>query len=120
MKFLILAQFITLFSLAFALKWPGKRDDNTVTTLSAKPTTVWVTITTNGVVITTSSLWTQSFMTTFTNTVSGVLTGAVGLGTLSGSVGDIRSYSQTTVNEGRTLVYSGMFGLFALVVGLLI
>lgn len=125
MKLLFVAQFLSLLSLAFAfrLTWPGKRDDDatTTTTLSAKPTTVWVTITTNGVVATVKSYWTQSFMSTFTATTSEVQAGSIGMGSLSGSAGSIRSYSQTTIsNEGQALVYSGAFGMFAVLAGILI
>lgn len=60
-------------------------------------------------------------MSTYTATISNVQAGSVGMGSWTGSVGAVRSYAQTTVsNEGQSLAYSGILGMFAVVAGLFI
>lgn len=124
MKVLFFAQFLTLLSLVVAMNWLGKRDGTTTSTTSSSrslsPTTIWVVVTTNGVVATVGSLYSQSFMTTYTATSSGIQAGSIGMGSLTASSGGFRSYSQTTVsNEGNGLVYSGALGVIAVVAGIL-
>lgn len=106
-----------------------KRADNTATntqttttlSLSQSDTTVWVTITTNGALATVKSIWSQNFMSTFTTDTATPSSGNVGMGTISGSVGGVRSYDQTTISNGanKNLMYGGAAGAFMVVFGLL-
>lgn len=66
---------------------------------STEPTLVWVTGTTKGIVTVTQSPYTQKFAKMFSAT-DDAKSGGIGLGTLSGTVGDIRTYTQVTVSEG--------------------
>lgn len=60
-------------------------------------------------------------MSTYTATTSEIQAGSIGMGSLSGTPGGIRSYSQTTIsNEGQSLMYSGALGMFAVLAGILI
>lgn len=65
---------------------------------SVSPTLVWVTGTNSlGVLQTSQSAYSQKF-TTFYDQVASVPSGGLGLGSISGTVGHIREYSQTTIN----------------------
>ena len=67
--------------------------------------------------------YTPKFMTTFTATTSSVQAGAIGLGSLSGTVGQIFSYQRTTatlLNEAPALAHSGGLGVVALLAQLLL
>ena len=66
---------------------------------SVEPTLVWVTGTTNGKLSVTQSPYTQKFPKMFSTTAD-AKSGGVGMGTLSGTVGDIRTYTKVTVSEG--------------------
>lgn len=103
--------FFSVFAWFLAVAWAAKlapRADATTSSSasssassaassSSELTTVWVTITTNGALATVKSLYTQKF--TLINPVStAVPSGSAGMGSLSGSVGDIRTYLETTVN----------------------
>lgn len=101
----------------------GDGDDKKTTTSA---TSVWVTITSDGELVTVQTKFSQSFMTTHsTANLDSVESGNVGLGSsqTGGSVGDIRSYERTTIsntNGGNTVgVYSGMVGVIAVGLGLL-
>lgn len=67
------------------------------TTTTASPTWVWVTGTdANGNLATTQSKYTQSFAS-FYSSVAGPSQGSIGLYSISGSVGHIRTYSMADV-----------------------
>lgn len=65
-------------------------------------TTVWRTGTNSeGVTTTTQAIFTPSFRSTYGNSdTTSVLAGTVGMGSLSGTVGKVRSYSHSTVSSG--------------------
>lgn len=65
-------------------------------------TTVWRTGTNSeGVTVTTQAIFTPSFRSTYGNSdTTSVLAGTVGMGSLSGTVGKVRSYSHTTISSG--------------------
>lgn len=65
-------------------------------------TTVWRTGTNSeGVTVTTQAIFTPSFRSTYGNSdTTSVLEGTVGMGSLSGTVGKVRSYSHTTISSG--------------------
>lgn len=75
------------------------------------PTLIWVTVTyDNGAVLTVQTPYTQQFSSFYTD-VSSVPAGEVGIGSLSGSVGGIRSYAHVTIsNAGNRLASSPMAG----------
>lgn len=80
-------------------------DDNTK---SASPTFVYVTVTSAGKTVVTLKMWTQTFMLTATSATASVPSGTVGLGSLSGSVGGLRSYVQSTISgQGNTAGVAG-------------
>lgn len=81
---------------------------------SASYTTIWVTITTNGELATVQTTFVQSFMTTYESVTLSVAAGSIGLGSLSGDTGNIRTYSQTTVGGANQMAYSGAFGVLML------
>lgn len=119
MKFDIVFTIFSLLSLVMAL---GKQDDGGATTTTGKPspTLVYVTITTNGIVTVVFTKYEQTFMSTFTENEQSVPLGNVGLGSLSGSVGGVRSYEEKTVtNAGNGRNYGGALGVICFVLGLL-
>lgn len=139
MRFSLLVTLLSVFSVAAAFDFNLARDffylkrddtttDTTATTtlssLSKSDTTVWVTITTNGVLATVKTIYSQSFMSTFTTVTASASSGEIGLGSLSGSVGDVRTYSETTVtNAGArnndAVMYGGAAGAVLMVLGML-
>lgn len=80
--------------------------DSTTSSLSSSTTLVtliWVTITrSDGGLATVQTTYSQSFSSLY-SVVPTVLSGAIGIGFLSGTVGDIRSYLETTVNAAGRL-----------------
>ncbi|KAK6461316.1 hypothetical protein DFJ63DRAFT_315118 [Scheffersomyces coipomensis] len=91
-------------------------DDPETSSGPAPPTTVWITITTDGHPVTIQSLYSQVFMATYTSAITtGVQSGDAGLGSIVGSVGEIRTYDQTTISNAgghvyQTAIYSGLLG----------
>lgn len=74
--------------------------DNVKTTTSISTTLVWVTGTdASGNLATTQSPYYQSFISFWTE-VASPSSASIGLGSISGTVGKIRSYSQTTISQG--------------------
>lgn len=124
MKFSLWILLLSLFAVVSAFDLFKRADPTTTESTSVATTTlattVYVTITTNGALATVKSTWVQTFMTTYTVTTGGVSAGSVGMGTLSGSVGDVRTYSQTTVNAGNKNAYSGVVGGAFLLLGWLL
>lgn len=111
---------LTLVSLAAAVELPNflKRDDKKTTTSN---TIVYVTITSKGKVITTSTPYSQSFMTTYTDATASAPAGSAGLGLQTGEVGNVRSYEQTTISDnGQSGVYAGVLGWAAIAVAYLL
>lgn len=121
--------FLSLLCVALAAD-AAKRDEDTTsssqtttTTLSSQSdTTIWVTITTNGALATIQTVYSQSFMQVYSDATGSAPAGTIGLGSHSGDVGNIRTYSQTTIkNEGgRKGVYSGAMGGLFLILGSLL
>lgn len=113
-------------TLALADQDDGNAATTTATTTSA--TYVWITTTVGGQLVTISVPYSQSFMTTYTAAdTDAVESGSVGLGSISGSLGGIRTYSQTTItnsNEAPSFLnlnglYSGVIGGMIVLLGLL-
>lgn len=110
--------FLSLLSLALAFDFPDflKRADTTTSN-----TIVYVTLTTGGKVITTSTAYSQSFMTTYSDTTASVPAGSAGMGLQTGEVGNVRSYEQTTIsNNGQAGAYAGFVGWAAIALGFLL
>jgi hypothetical protein len=106
---------LTLVSTIYALADQNNGQNDQGKTLTK--TTVWVTKTANGKLTTLPLVYEQSFKTTYTEAEnSGVKSGAVGLGSQSGNVGQVRSYDRTTIlntNAGvekTPNLYSGFAG----------
>ncbi|KAI5948891.1 hypothetical protein KGF57_005084 [Candida theae] len=73
----------------------------TTTTSSQSKTSVWVTGTdANGITRTTQSVYYQSFKSAYTEAIETPSSGSAGLGSLSGSVGHLRTYDMTTISSG--------------------
>lgn len=71
------------------------------TKTSQSNTSVWVTGTdASGITRTTQSVFSQSFKSAYTEAEETPSSGSVGLGSLSGSVGHIRTYDRTTISLG--------------------
>ncbi|KAM9913262.1 hypothetical protein OXX69_001771 [Metschnikowia pulcherrima] len=114
MKLLSIVYFYVLFSLGFAATTTTSSSSSSASSSSSvEPTTVWVTITTGGALATVQSIWVQSFMSTYSDATSSATSGSMGMGSLSGSVGGVRTYTQSTVNGGSAL-YSNSMALLVL------
>lgn len=118
---------VSLFSVVMGLAQQNGAGGATTTSVSA--TTVWITVTTNGGLATVKSLYKQSFMKTYGEAdVLAPPSGAVGLGSITGSVGEVRSYDRTTVSNSNAAVgifkpanaYAGLLGTLFLAVGFLL
>lgn len=128
MKFFLWVQFLALLAVASAFELFKKADTTTDTTAetttstSTSATSVYVTITTNGATAVVQSIWVQTFMSTYTTVTSSASEGSVGMGSLSGSVGGVRTYLETTISNGGqgNAVYSGGVGAAFLLLGWLI
>lgn len=118
---------LSMVALVAALANPhtevAKRDDTTTTTssLSKSDTIVWVTITTNGNIATVKSVWSQEFMTTYTEATVSASSGDIGMGSLSGSAGSVRSYEHTTITNGAAgpAYVGGAVGVALVALGML-
>ncbi|KAI5961895.1 uncharacterized protein KGF55_003866 [Candida pseudojiufengensis] len=96
---------------------------------TSEQTIVWITTTISGQLTTVSVLYTQSFMSTYSEAqTEGISSGNVGLGSISGSIGSHRSYDQTTISsKGDAInefmrsynVYGGLLGGIVLILGLI-
>lgn len=116
MKFDIVFTIFSLLSLVMAL---GHQDDGGETTTGkVLPTLVYVTITTNGKISVVHTKYEQTFMSTFTGDKQSAPLGKIGLGSISGSVGELRSYEEKTVtNAGNSRNYGGALGVICFVLG---
>ncbi|GBL51365.1 hypothetical_protein [Candidozyma auris] len=113
---LALVSMVTAFNLNDFLH---RRDETT----SKSSTFVYITVTTGGRVITTSSAYQQSFKTTYTDTTASVPAGSAGLGSKTGNVGAVKSYEQTTISNagpGGWGSYAGIVGWAAIALGYLL
>ncbi|KAK9463577.1 uncharacterized protein V1516DRAFT_40857 [Lipomyces oligophaga] len=102
--FTLLLCLLTLFSaVVYGQETTSTTDTSTTstttTTATPDPTYVWITITTNGVLITTSTPYVQEFSSMYTSLAT-LSTGSIGLGTISGTVGSVRAASVTTTVQG--------------------
>lgn len=91
-----------------------KQGDTTFTT-SAAPIIVWVTLTTNGAVVTVSTTFIQRFSSQYA-TVALPSSGSVGLGSLTGKIGVVKTDFQSTMkynNNAFNLQYSPIWSIFA-------
>ncbi|CAK7895777.1 predicted GPI-anchored protein 1 [[Candida] anglica] len=115
----------TFLSCVAALAMQQDEGDTTTNT-SLEPTTVWVTITTDGKLATVKTLYKQSFGPSYSDPITTDLkSGNIGLGAISGTVGDFKTYQQTTVKNGQnsltmTNIYAGLAGISFLVIGALV
>lgn len=98
-------------------------------TTKASSTTIWITTTVGGKKTTMQTVFSQSFMSTYTSADEGdVQSGNIGLGSISGTVGDVRSYTKTTIGTSNAAVglfkpeniYSGIAGVSFLLLGALL
>lgn len=120
-----LITFVSLISLVAGLANQGDDDKKTKTT---SKTTVWVTITSKGKLATVSSIYSQTFAKAYSSATADAKSGGIGLGSISGEVGKVRSYTETTIkqsNAGHGLykkenVYGGIFGGLVLLGGALL
>lgn len=104
----------------------GGDDDKKTTT---PKTSIWTTVTKDGSKVPIHTVYSQSFMSTHKTVKSdSIESGGIGLGSSrsDGQVGQIRSYERTTVSDsnnnaaiGSVEVYSGLFGVLAIGIGLL-
>ncbi|CCF56291.1 hypothetical protein KAFR_0A08570 [Kazachstania africana CBS 2517] len=91
-------------------------DGTTTYTSLREATDIWVTITSNGVVFTTSTTYIQRFSSQYTS-IATPSAGSIGLGTISGTVGIVREPLQLTISNAAVnkLSHSGkLFGLLTL------
>lgn len=109
-------QFLALISVCLALAVQGDGDDKTTST---SVTIAWVTVTTNGGVATVKTTFKQSFMDTYTSAVKSVAAGSIGMGAQSGTVGGVRTYSQTTISNAGDVVSSSSLGVAFLLLNFL-
>lgn len=107
MKLINILQLLSLFLTINALADQGNGKTTKVTA-----TTVYVTVTTKGVVTVVPSLYSQTFMTTFSSPTADVASGNIGLGnSATGSVGGVRSYDKTTITQPNLANMNNGFGL---------
>lgn len=100
------------------------------TTTKASSTTIWITTTVKGEKTAMQTPYEQSFKTTYSTAADegDVKSGGIGLGSVSGNVGDVRSYEHTTVGQTNGAVgvfksenlYSGIAGVSFLLLGALL
>ena len=96
-----------LFFIVFLLQWLLVNCDDPTTTLK---TMVWATGTNEaGVTTVTQSAYTQEFSSMY-DEVAEPSSGQIGLGSISGNVGDIRSYEHTTVTQQNSACSKNIFG----------
>lgn len=120
--------YITILYITVIVKALANQDNGggTTSSQSALPTYVFVTRTVGGTLVVQSSLYTQSLMLSFASTTGGVQSGGIGLGTISGSVGDIKSYEEVTITSTGNApapsvnVYGGIVGIVGLILGFII
>lgn len=99
-------------------------------TTKASSTTIWITTTVKGERTTMQTAYKQSFKKTYSTAADegDVKSGGIGLGSLSGNIGDVRSYEHTTVGQTNGAVgvfkseniYSGIAGVSFLLLGALL
>lgn len=91
------------FLLVVALVMSVWADDTSTTSV----TTAWITLTLNGKLTTAPTAYSQSF-NSFVTTKS-PSKGLIGLGTISGNVGGVRTYTQVTVSANDAAAFGRSF-----------
>lgn len=107
MRFLVFAWLFALILGQIVNELPN--GDTTTSSISEKPTMVWVTVITNGMLATVQAPFTQSFMSPYPGDYP-VASGLIGLGSLSGEVGKIREYGKTTVTDNGAVAIGPKVG----------
>lgn len=107
MRFLVFAWLFALVLGQIVNELPN--GDTTTSSISEKPTMVWVTVITNGMLATVQAPFTQSFMSPYPGDYP-VASGLIGLGSLSGEVGKIREYGKTTVTDNGAVAIGPKVG----------
>lgn len=116
---------LALFSVISLTLGLANQDDGGATTTSKVVTTVWVTLTTKGKLTTMASLYSQTFTIGYTEATADAASGSMGLGSIQGSVGGVRTYDQTTITSNgagnsNPDVLSSVSQAIALIVGVLL
>lgn len=75
-------------------------------------TTVYTTVLQNGVLLTVPLIFTQEFRLPYT-VAEPPNVGSIGMGTIAGNVGEIRTYETTTINAAEMNANSKLVGLLA-------
>lgn len=97
---LFLATFVSCAAASSSSESSSLSSSSASTTLV---TLIWVTITrSDGALATVETPYSQSFAT-FYSEVATVPSGSIGIGSISGTVGEIRTYLQTTINAAPKL-----------------
>lgn len=90
-------------------------------TSSKSATTIWVTITTDGAPVVVQTTYIQSFNDVYTEAdTESLKSGTVGLGSVSGSVGGVRTYDKTTISNTNGAGRLGSVGLLSILLGMLV
>lgn len=107
---------------------PAGQNQNDQGDKETSATTIWKTITTNGNTAVVKTKFSQLFMKTYQPDdvkTDDVKSGNVGLGSISGKVGDVRSYEHTTITQSNggltqaSLVSGGILGILGFLLGLI-
>ncbi|PVH16338.1 uncharacterized protein CXQ87_004212 [Candidozyma duobushaemuli] len=103
--------FLALFSAVFAADSSSSSSSSSTSSSSTQsPTMIWVTGTdADGKLATTESPFSQSQFVENTSTTS-VSSGSVGMGSISGEVGKVTTYSQVTITAGGSFAYGSLPG----------
>lgn len=82
--------------------WATITEGDTTYTKSLSPIIIWITVTSNGALATISTTFIQRFSTQY-STIAQPSSGSIGLGTISGQVGVVKSPYQTTIKFNNAL-----------------
>lgn len=111
----LLFQLLLLVTFCMAL---GNQDDGAGAKASSTSVTIaWITVTTNGVVNTVQTTYVQTFPSRYSEPTSAVQAGSIGMGTNTAQVGQVRTYSQTTISNGAAVIGTSFFGTLCLILG---
>ncbi|CCE86427.1 Piso0_004916 [Millerozyma farinosa CBS 7064] len=72
-------------------------------TSTTSVTTAWITLTSNGKLTTAPTAYSQSFHSV--TTTESPSKGSIGLGTISGNIGGVRSYTEVTVSANNAAAF---------------
>lgn len=122
----LLGYLVFLLSYVCCVSALAGQDDGGKENTSKTATSIWVTVTSDGDLVTVQTKYSQSFITTYsTANTDSVESGNVGLGSsqTGSQVGGIRSYDRTTISNTNAAntsgAYSGVVGILAVLLGLL-